>query len=136
MDTDTVIKRFESWHTANPNASRLTRHEVLKAILVGEAIASGSNPLPESCIPAYGDDKRTGIVDYIDENMAIEIDDGPNTKSVRKLTFLYEQWHKDVLWILILRTGHGGKASRVAKKACIPLLRIYARCNCFYWELT
>lgn len=125
MDTQTIeiaVKQFEKWHTNHLSSTRLQKHETMKAILFGL-----SHAILEYRITAYHNDKN-GLIDYVDRDSAIEIDDGPNEKSIRKLLYMRGQG-KQVFWILVLSRGLGGKARREAGKASIPVMRILARNN-------
>jgi len=117
------ITEFISWHKNNRLTTRLQKHEAMKAFLFrfGEGLL-------EYPIKQYYQN-RNGLIDYVDKDVAIEIDDGSNIKSLRKLDFIRKTENKSVYWILILRTGKGGKAFRLAKEYNITLIRILARNN-------
>ena len=124
---ETAARQLERWHKNNPNSTRLQKHETMKAILFGL-----SQAILEYKILKYHDN-RSGLIDYVDNDSAIEIDDGPNVKSIRKLAYIREQG-KQVYWILILTRGLGGKARRIAMQAMIPTLRILIRSNHYSFE--
>ena len=120
-----LAQRFIEWHLENRNTTRLQKHEAIKAMLFAE-LKEGARL--EYKITDYHND-RSGLIDYVDCNSAIEIDDGPNVKSIRKLSFARKEMGLNVFWILVLSSGKGGKSLRIARKASIPILRIFARNN-------
>ena len=131
MINENIIKEFEFWHLKHKNAPRLQRHEVMKALL----FKYGNNATLEFKIPKYDPrSKRTGIIDYIDDDMAIEIDDGTNIKSILKLNYAKNAMGKKVLWILILSHGKGTSSRQRAEIWEIPILRIFAGNMPFHWE--
>ena len=79
------------------------------------------------------DGKRNGRLDYFDNVCSIEIDDGPNIKSIRKMLFVRNEMNKEIYWILLLTSGHGGRSIHQSNKYDIPLLRIYLRNNQSGW---
>jgi len=126
------IEKFISWHKEYPNTTRLQKHEAMKAILFNQFCFGGK--LEEKILTYHT--TRSGLIDYVDYDTAIEIDDGPNIKSLRKLNYVRREKVLFVFWILILSTGNGGKASRLSKEFHIPTARIFARRNPdhVFWE--
>lgn len=122
------IEQFRQWHETNKNTTRLQKHEAMKSILFINGLSN--NPLLEYKLPGY-DGKRSGYVDYVDRENAIEIDDGPNIKSIKKLVYIRETAGLKTLWLLILDHGRGGRARRLAAENKIPLVIILARNNYF-----
>jgi hypothetical protein len=131
MINNKVLGEFEIWTQKHRNAPRLQNHEVMKALL----FKYGNNATLEYKIPRYNPRSRhTGIIDYIDDDMAIEIDDGTNIKSVLKLFYAKETMHKDILWVLLLTHGKGTSSRQRAEKWGIPILRVYFGGYKFHWE--
>ena len=126
MDTlwiDEAIEAFADWHVLTRPNTRLERHEAMKAFLFVNT--PHQKPRLEYRIDIEG---RKGLIDFVDLYTAIEIDDGPNRKSLRKLNKAGELgWFP--VWILILAKGMGGRARRTAKEAEILTVRVLARNN-------
>lgn len=129
MIREQVITAFQKWHESNLKATRLQRHEVMKATLFNQGLSENSNPTLEYKLTGYSVDGRSGIIDYLDMNTAIEIDDGCNEKSLKKLSFTRNEMGRYPLWILILSHGNGGRSRRIARKYGVDVLRIFARSN-------
>ena len=126
MDTtwiDKAIEEFAEWHEWTRPNTRLERHEAMKALLFVNT--PQLTVRLEYLISING---RKGLVDFVDNVRAIEIDDGPNKKSLRKLNKMRELGRLPV-WILILATGKGGRARRQAKEADVLTVRVMARNN-------
>ena len=120
---ETAAEQFKEWNNRAFFPTRLQRHEAMKAILfnVQEPYAVLEYPIEKY------DGKRKGLIDYVDYESAIEIDDGPSVKSLRKLDYIRRRDNISVFWILIISVGKGGKARRLAETYEIPTLRILAR---------
>lgn len=136
MDKQTIEKAAQElldWRNKNDKmiVPRLEVHEAMKAILFMQGYPGATL---ERQIPEYHM-KRTGRIDYMDDDSVIEVDDGPNIKSIRKLIYVKETQIIYPYWILLLQKGKRGKANRYAQKSKIPTLRIFIRNNCgsFDW---
>lgn len=120
---DKTIEEFAEWHEwVRPN-TRIERHEAMKALLF-----VNSHQLTKRLEYLIDINGRKGLVDFVDNCTAIEIDDGPNKKSLRKLNKMRELGRFPV-WILILANGKGGRARAQAKKANVLTVRVMARNN-------
>lgn len=125
---ESAANKYLVWHKQN-KSTRLTRHEALKAIMFWQFYP---NALPEQKIDY--EPSRNGFVDIAMPGAVIEIDDGPNAKSLSKLAWCKENGYPEVFWILLLSQGRGGKATRMAEAMQIPTLRIFARNNAAWFE--
>ena len=126
-----ILKDFKSWHKGHNVARDQQKHEVMKALL----FKHGDNPIPEYKLPGYDKIGKEGIVDYKENNLIIEIDSRRNEAALRRLAYARDVLRMSVLWIVILPVGEDGE--RVFDRALyhhIPLLRIFARWNCFYYK--
>ena len=123
-------RKLTRWHQVHIPTSRLERHEMYKAFLV-EQWGYGCRLEVRRDV-----NNKRSLIDFIsDENLAIEIDDGPSKKSINKLVELRDEHGYDVVWVIHLTKGKGGKSLRTAEAAGIPLLRIYPHIDQMEWSL-
>jgi hypothetical protein len=135
MDKQTIEKvaeELESWRNKNHRSSipRLEVHEAIKAFLLMQGEPGARL---EQRVLKY-DHLRNGRFDYVDDNSVIEVDDGPDIKTIKKLVHARDVLGKQPYWILALNKGKGGKARWLSMQAKIPLFRIYIRNNCYFYE--
>lgn len=120
MDKETLqiaANRLLEWEKKFQSTQRLERHEAMKAILFG---LSDSGRLEHQIIMGG----RKTRIDFIDDQMAVEINDSRNEKSLRKLAQIDD---RSKVWILLLTKGKGGQARHRARRYGITILRIFLK---------
>lgn len=90
--------------------------------------------MPETIVRNYKGNGQYGIIDFMDNECAIEIDTSKRVKSIKKLEYARDKLGKRVLWIMILKRGKGGSARSIVEKKKIPTIRLFARNNSFSWD--